>query len=1275
MNKKIVALLSTAVVFSTLAVDKPVSLDYLTENDSYIVELNDKPLALDKGGSYSNLIKNQNKVISQIKILSSAKINEKEITHFTQSINGFCIKLDSDDVNRIKQLPEVKNIYNNTKHQMLSVDTSDINEASATVHKNYSIGTMNRPDVENPGKDVLVSVLDDGFFIDNSGEKTIYHEAYSDNLNGNVGKYTESYFTEKKSQEGFIGKEADRLNDKVPYFFDYGGSSLTKKNDTNVYYKDASHGTHVSTSIAGKSSSYEGVAPYAQLSLMKVAQDGSGAYDADILEAIEDSVRLGADVISMSMGSPINEFNKNSQGDSVIDTIFETMNQAGIIFNVAAGNNGKETFRLYDDYKYDTPTFAQNGDVGSYACDDRLMVVANTYNDFYIGTGIEFNGNVYVFSDTSNESLSFKKLFSAENNKSYDYVLVPGLGKETDYANIDVSGKVAIVQRGETEFGQKISIAQNNGAIGCLVYDNVDSDTMISMNVDTYPGITIPCGFIKKSAYADIVADEDQKLKVLVDSPVNESMKRRINPSSSSGTTSSLSIKPDISSPGTAVTAGVINLGVNDKPYSGYADYTGTSMATPNYSGALAVLLSQGVAKESLIMKTMSTADPMVDSRGVYYSPRRQGAGLINIGDALNTKAYLEGSDTRGLIAEYSNVTKPSTSKIELGYSTTGEFTLNFKIHNESAAAETYTPTVSVMIPRTVDTANELDQYGNEREVEKDGSTYMTVYDNEIRKFSSAPITVAGNSSQVVSIELNLTAEEKSNIEKIFKYEDGAVSGTYVEGYVVLKPENAYLETLNIPYLGFYGDFTSTRLVEPFNFEKKEGVIYQSSLLNSAIKTISDSNSFGLNADYSSQIILGAGTAKSIDSVLNNTASLSSLGKPMGYNEATGKYEYEDNTFYVGGTSASDVMYIQQFVLGTVATNSLKLYNSTGSLIIDDHMFSALYSGLWMNDDDSHTPNSYRLNRSIFNIDMIGEKNYIADRAYSIIPLYPYRETANGFVKTGSYKDGEYKMVFDYTSEASLRFGKSTLENPASNQHMEYKLIFDSVKPQIKDVRIVVKDGVQYLKVVATDNNSLLYASANGKVNADFVEDTETGETSAMFKISELTSAKWKIRVFDRAYNSSSLDVNYNELIRELNTYSSADGTYRVISSDINQDVIVDVQVSDSEYGKTYTLVFKSNGEAFESSVSFELILKEDASGINLESSSIYYYDANGKLVEAEVVLADGEITVTVPDGSQTKVIVVDFSYLVDVVTTTNKLTGLTSYQTSLRTKFHKIIG
>ena len=104
-------------------------------------------------------------------------------------------------------------------------------------------------------------------------------------------------------------------------------------------------------------------------------------------------------------------------------------------------------------------------------------------------------------------------------------------------------------------------------------------------------------------------------------------------------------------------------------------------------------------------------------------------------------------------------------------------------------------------------------------------------------------------------------------------------------------------------------------------------------------------------------------------------------------------------------------------------------------------------------------------------------------------------------------------------------------------------------------------------------------------------------------------------------------------------------------------------------------MVFKSNGEAFESSVSFELILKEDASGINLESSSIYYYDANGKLVEAEVVLADGEITVTVPDGSQTKVIVVDFSYLVDVVTTTNKLTGLTSYQTSLRTKFHKIIG
>ena len=46
----------------------------------------------------------------------------------------------------------------------------------------------------------------------------------------------------------------------------------------------------------------------------------------------------------------------------------------------------------------------------------------------------------------------------------------------------------------------------------------------------------------------------------------------------------------------------------------------------------------------------MSTAVPLTDPDGVYYSPRSQGAGLANMEAAIQTTAYL--SDESGDIAK-----------------------------------------------------------------------------------------------------------------------------------------------------------------------------------------------------------------------------------------------------------------------------------------------------------------------------------------------------------------------------------------------------------------------------------------------------------------------------------------------------------------------------------------------------------------------------------------------------------------------------------------------
>ncbi len=92
------------------------------------------------------------------------------------------------------------------------------------------------------------------------------------------------------------------LSGKVPYVFDYAD------HDTDVNHHGGSdHGTHVAGIVAANPAdgSVTGVAPQAQLMILKVFPDGStGANSDDILAALEDCVTLGVDVVNLSLGSP-----------------------------------------------------------------------------------------------------------------------------------------------------------------------------------------------------------------------------------------------------------------------------------------------------------------------------------------------------------------------------------------------------------------------------------------------------------------------------------------------------------------------------------------------------------------------------------------------------------------------------------------------------------------------------------------------------------------------------------------------------------------------------------------------------------------------------------------------------------------------------------------------------------------------------------------------------------------------------------------------------------
>ncbi|MER5983679.1 S8 family serine peptidase [Streptomyces sp. NPDC001787] len=98
------------------------------------------------------------------------------------------------------------------------------------------------------------------------------------------------------------------------------------------------HGTHVASTIAGSGAASEGankgVAPSADLLVGKVLSDeGSGA-DSGIIEAMEWAKAEGADVVSMSLGSPV----PDDGSDPMSQAVDALSADGGPLFVIAAGN-------------------------------------------------------------------------------------------------------------------------------------------------------------------------------------------------------------------------------------------------------------------------------------------------------------------------------------------------------------------------------------------------------------------------------------------------------------------------------------------------------------------------------------------------------------------------------------------------------------------------------------------------------------------------------------------------------------------------------------------------------------------------------------------------------------------------------------------------------------------------------------------------------------------------------------------------------------------------
>ncbi len=268
-------------------------------------------------------------------------------------------------------------------------------------------------------------------------------------------------------------------SDKVVYAYDYfDGTDNIKEAEKE------SHGMHVTGIVAGNSVNKDpnsekvyGVAPEAQIMFMRVFSDrDKTTASALYVKAIDDAVALGADVINMSLGAGAGS--TVDAGSDIIDAV-KRARAKGVSVVIAAGNSN--TFgRGFSQPLAENPDY---GLVGNPSTVEDSISVASINNkilttEVFEVKGLENDATLDYGKFDFNRPETEKDF---EKGKEYEYIAA-GIGREEDFANIDVRGKLALIQRGKINFSDKIKNALQHGAVGVLIYNNVEGAN-VSMSV------------------------------------------------------------------------------------------------------------------------------------------------------------------------------------------------------------------------------------------------------------------------------------------------------------------------------------------------------------------------------------------------------------------------------------------------------------------------------------------------------------------------------------------------------------------------------------------------------------------------------------------------------------------------------------------------------------------------------------------------------------------------------------------------------------------------
>jgi len=496
------------------------------------------------------------------------------------------------------------------------------------------------------GEGVVIGVIDSGINWD--------HPSFAD-----PGDDGYNYTNPLGTQLGLCSDPEVKCNDKLVGVYDFVEDDPSTEDvvEENTKGKDNSgHGSHVSSIAAGNvvsvvingsvNTTLSGVAPHANLVMYRVCYvgqppdpDGGGCPNSLIIEAIDQAVEDGVDVINMSLGSDaINPWSPGS-----ISMAYLNARNAGIFAVTSAGNEGPN-----------------GGSIGSPANAPWISAVGNATSNRVFGNFLQnlTGGNTTppgdLFGASRNgDGLAARKIVHA---KDYGYPLC-GTGEpelaSTCAGNHGFSnpwsgqkpfnGEIVVCDRGtygRIEKGKNVMLAGAGGFVlanTALDGESIESDShcLPATHIGKQDGDAvrnwlasgsnhmgeISSGIVRSFSddYGDKLYFNSSRGPVL--SPVEDIL------------------KPNVIAPGTGIIA------ASDSGQE-FRTLSGTSMSSPQIAGVAALIRAVHpqwtVAQIASALETTSSAALVKDYDNSEATPHERGSGRPQLGEAVNAGLYLD---------------------------------------------------------------------------------------------------------------------------------------------------------------------------------------------------------------------------------------------------------------------------------------------------------------------------------------------------------------------------------------------------------------------------------------------------------------------------------------------------------------------------------------------------------------------------------------------------------------------------------------------------------